>query len=54
MPIIGIGGIIKVYRSRSRNGMVIALAVVIDSRFVMLLVSIAMRSSKCADISRWS
>ena len=45
-PIIGIGGIIKVYQTRAGMEWIIALAVVVILGFVMLLVSIAMPKFK--------
>ena len=54
-PIIGIGGIIKVYQTGAGMEWIIALAVVVILGFVMLLVSMAMPKFKnYADISRWS
>ena len=45
-PIIGIGGIIKVYQTGAGMEWIIALAVVVILGFVMLLVSIAMPKFK--------
>ena len=49
-PIIGIGGIIKVYQTGAGMEWIIALAVVVILGFVMLLVSIAMPKFKIMQI----